>query len=720
MVSKRLSFVLEQQKLLSKFQCGFRKHHSPIDHLIRLESDVRKGYKMKQHTTAIFLDIKNAFDMVYKPALIYKIHKMGIRGHMAHYLCNFLSGHRRFRVKHRSIFSDTYETENGLPQGSCLSPVLFNIMIDDLFHDIPSEVSFSLFADDSAIWCTTPDYDIGIQRLQSALHKIEIWSTKNGLEFSAEKSAFMIFSRNRRIAPSILPKLNNSIIPLVPHFKFLGVVLDSQLSMNHHVKHIQTKCKRRLNLFRCITGTPAGADRSTLLRLYKAIVLPIIEYGSIVYAGGKQSSLVKLEAVQNNFIRLSLGVMKTSPIPSLQVEANIPPLLIRQIDLTMRYYTKIKQLPDHAASSAIKVLPRLHFNYLGRCEKRTGLTIASRIKKFQTDINYTLPNISPLTPAQLVPWLVHPLAVSFLFEAHKNTLSPDEIQQTFFNYQADHPQFRFVFTDGSKINDTTGIGIFSPGLAPTQMRLRNTTSIYYAELYAIFLALKLVQQNQLRHACICSDSKSAIQSLKRLDISQHTQSNILKLHQELFEGGIVIQFLWIPGHSNITGNERADCYAKEALNLPDISETPLDHGSIKSSIKFHCLRLWQNTWNDIGMNTQLYQIKPQIKSWHSSNRNSRRDEKILARLRIGHTYLTHSFIFAHEQRPTCSRCRTVLNVEHILINCTKYNEKRKTLQHYCRIHNLPLTLPVLLGDDDSALLKLLFKFLSEIDLIQSM
>ena len=717
MVAKRLSFVLQQHELLCKFQCGFRKYHSTVDHLIRLESDIRKGYKQKQHTTAIFLDIKNAFDMVYKPALIYKLLRLGIKGHMAFYLCNFLSGTRRFRVRHRSILSNTYATENGLPQGSCLSPLLFNIMIDDLFHDLPSGVSYSLFADDSAIWCTTPDYAVGIQRLQSALHIVERWSAENGLEFSADKSAFMIFSKHSRTQPSTLPKLNGVIIPHVSHFKFLGVVLDSRLSMSQHVKHVQVKCSKRLNLFRCLTGTPAGADRPTLLRLYKAIVLPIIEYGSVMYDGGSQSSLLKLEAVQNNFLRLALGAMKTSPISSLQVEANISPLSIRRIDLTMRYFTKVKLFPSHAASTAISVLPRLHFSYIGRCEKRTGLTIASRVTKYQDDIGFVLPAVTPLSRRRTPPWIVRPLSVYFLFTAPKATLTPNDIQQAFFSFQANHDRFHFIYTDGSKHNQTVGIGIFCLGLPGVQLRLRDGTSVYSAELQAIFFALKLIQQHHLQHACICSDSKSAVQSLMHLSSLQHTHLNILHLHQELVEAGVEICFLWIPGHCNIRGNEAADHSAKGALVLPNISETPFDQNNIKGFIQHHCRRFWQDRWNDEGMGTQLHQIKPQLGNWTSSNRRSRRDEKVLARLRIGHTYLTHSFIFARQHRPVCVHCQTGLSVEHILLHCNQYNVSRKPLQDYCRSHGLDFTLPVVLGDDSSDLLTLLFTFLTAADLL---
>ena len=717
MISKRLSFILEHHRLLTKFQSGFRKHHSTVDHLIRLESDIRKGYKKKQHTSVIFLDIKNAYDMVFRPALLHKIHQLGIRGHLAHYLGNFLSGTRRFRLKHRSIFSNFYETETGLPQGSCLSPILFNIMINDLFHDIPQGISFSLFADDSAIWFTSPDFDIGIQRLQTALHRVEHWSAVNGLEFSAEKSALMIFSKSRRSMPARLPTLNNTPIPLLSHFKFLGVVLDSRLTMHQHVKHLQLKCQRRFNLFKCLTSTPVGADRITLLRLYKAIVLPIIEYGCAMYAGGTSSTLHKLEAIQNNFLRLALGVPRTSPVQSLQVDANVLPLYIRRIDLTFRYYAKIRLFPDHAASTAITVLPRLHFNYLGRCEKRTGLTIASRIKKYEGDLGYQLPDMPPLPPFPTAPWMVRPLAISFLHTVSKRFISPTEVQQIFLTYQNDHAPFSFVYTDASKYQDHTAIGIYSPGLLRARHRLEDHTSVFSAELYAIFIALQLIQQHHIQQACICSDSKSSLQSLQRFTVIHHLHIKIFALHQQLCDDGADIKFLWCPGHSGISGNETADIYAKEALALPHVSPTIFDYHTLRSSVTYKCIQFWQRVWTTQGAGTHLHQIKPHIGFWSSSSRPSRREEKVLARLRIGHTYFTHSFIFNRRPRPTCSRCRTALSVEHFLLHCSKYNTERQHLHVYCRMNSLPFTLAVLLGNDHPELLKLLFSYLIDTTLL---
>ena len=175
---------------------------------------------------------------------------------------------------------------------------------------------------------------------------MERWSIAYGFKLSAPKSAVMLFSkRNITPQPNHKLRLSGHDIPFVHSFKFLGMVFDSRLCFREHIQHVRTKCLKRLNLFRCIIGSTFGADRATLLRLYvcmyRTIVLPIIEYGSIVYTSASDSILNMLEAQQNAFVRLALGAMRTSPVVSLQIDSGIMPLHIRRMEQTLRYAARL-------------------------------------------------------------------------------------------------------------------------------------------------------------------------------------------------------------------------------------------------------------------------------------------------------------------------------------------------------------------------------------------
>ena len=487
--------------------------------------------------------------------------------------------------------------------------------------------------------------------------------------------------------------------------------------MRQHIQHIKVKCNSRLNLFRCLTSTCGGADRATLLRLYKAIVLPIIEYGAVVYAGGTEKALHSLETAQNSFIRIALGVMKTSPVSALQVESNIPPLSIRRRELSLRYFSKIKQFPEHASRAALNVLPNIHHNYIGPSERRSGLTIASRVNVFCQELQFRIPDITPLPALILSPWKLQPRSVSFLYTLNKKDVSQQEAQQLFQLFREEHLEYQFIFTDGSKENDRTGNGIVVEGIGTIKGRLPNDTSVYIAELHAILIALRLSRVHNIRKVCICSDSKSALQSIINPNFTQHLHFDIANIHEELYDSGTEIIFLWVPGHTGILGNEQADQEAKAALALPEITVVPINYHSIKSSISKCSTLFWQGKWRDDQSRTQLHEIKPNIGQWTSCNRPNRIEEKALARMRLGHTQLTHSYIYSKSRRPVCNTCHCILTIRHLLLFCDDFQNQRRVLKDYCTVHNIPFSLSVLLGDDYPDLIRLLFRFLTDSNIL---
>ena len=171
-----------------------------------------------------------------------------------------------------------------------------------------------------------------------------------------------------------------------------------------------------------------------------------------------------------------------------------------------------------------------------------------------------------------------------MFSCSKSSVSCDEAQQKFNKLRAKYRTTPFIFTDGSKNDQHTANGIVC-GRHENLARLDDGTSIFLAELHAIYLALKFIESKKLRHAVICSDSRSVIQSLMRNSELSPLLISVLNKHQELCEAGVKIQFLWIPGHSGIKGNERADQIAKDALTFVIVTKLLTDFSSIKSSIR---------------------------------------------------------------------------------------------------------------------------------------
>ena len=112
MVNDRLVWVLESKKLLSKFQCGFRKDHSTLDHLVRFEHFIREAFARKKQVLAVFFDLEKAYDTTWKHGILSDLFDLEFRGRLPIFIQNFLSD-RHFQVKSGSTFSNSYlqETE---------------------------------------------------------------------------------------------------------------------------------------------------------------------------------------------------------------------------------------------------------------------------------------------------------------------------------------------------------------------------------------------------------------------------------------------------------------------------------------------------------------------------------------------------------------------------------------------------------------------------------
>ena len=192
MVENRLSWYLEKNNLINNFQCGFRKRRRTTDHILRLHDTIYKALANKRFVIAVFLDLEKAYDMVFNDAVILKLIKLGINGRILAFINSFLSN-RSFQVRIGASYSQEKCLENGLPQGSILSPLLFSVMINDLSEML--NCPFALYADDCCFWQTGTDILDLNKNIQQQLHQINEWCQKWGFKISAPKSAAMLFTK---------------------------------------------------------------------------------------------------------------------------------------------------------------------------------------------------------------------------------------------------------------------------------------------------------------------------------------------------------------------------------------------------------------------------------------------------------------------------------------------------------------------------------------------
>ena len=154
--------------------------------------------------------------------------KLNIKGRMMKFVKNFVSG-RCISVLYNEHILNEKRTSTGLPQGSILSLVLFNIFINGVFDKTLMKIKISIFADDCAFWASSKDFEMLSNRVRLMLNRLTEWSNIWGSVFYASKSTGVIFTKKRLPQYPVLT-LNNQQIPIETSVKFLGMIFDQGLT----------------------------------------------------------------------------------------------------------------------------------------------------------------------------------------------------------------------------------------------------------------------------------------------------------------------------------------------------------------------------------------------------------------------------------------------------------------------------------------------------------
>ena len=229
MVNFPLMWFIEKTGLLDPNQFGFRKGYSTIDHAMGLSIDIHSNFFYKRHLLAIFLDLSHAYDSVWRYDILRTLHTWGFRENLPIFIANFLSD-RTFQVRISGELSNPFVLDNGLPQGSSLSPSLFLIAINSIRSYISPQISYRLFANDLVIYHSSSNSRTSQRLLQNCLNSLSSWSTNHGFSFSPNKSSCTHFCKVKNSLGIQHLELINTPIATNPYSKFLGLIFDRKLN----------------------------------------------------------------------------------------------------------------------------------------------------------------------------------------------------------------------------------------------------------------------------------------------------------------------------------------------------------------------------------------------------------------------------------------------------------------------------------------------------------
>ena len=309
-VLKRLNSHMKSIGCFLSNQYGYKPAHNTETLLIKITNDLLIASDSKTATVLLLLDLSAAFDTADKVKLINILSReIKIRGNALNWFRSYLFG-RTQKVKIRKEFSNDVLLEFGVPQGSVLGPVLFNIYLRSLYTYIEDlGCNIKGFADDHQIYLSfVPEFQYNILHgyLNMVVSKIFCWMNEYFLKLNPDKSKIIVFG-----TADILDKitingifLNNNCVRFVNNVKNLGFYLDSALTLDRQINEVSKSCFLSIKNISCIKHF---LDYEQKRMLISSLVLSKMDYCNSMYIGTSSYNIRKLQSIQNSAARLVFG-----------------------------------------------------------------------------------------------------------------------------------------------------------------------------------------------------------------------------------------------------------------------------------------------------------------------------------------------------------------------------------------------------------------------------
>ena len=324
MILNRIAPTIEQHPI--KEQAGFRSGKSCTSQLLNLTQHIEDGYEEGMITGTAFVDLSAAYDTVNHRLLIQKLYNTTLDSQLCRVIQNLMSD-RRFYVELNNERSRWRIQKNGLPQGSVLSPTLFNIYTND--QPILDGTRSFIYADDLCVTAQYPTFQEVEQKIEEALGELTHYYRSNSLRANPDKTQVTAFHlRNREAKRSLQVSWNGVDLENTDTPKYLGVTLDRTLSYKTHIHNTKMKVATRNNLLKKLANSRWGINARTIRTTAVALCYSTAEYAAPVWERSAYAHLLNPEL--NQACRAITGCLRPTNVENLYLLAGIAPPEIRR------------------------------------------------------------------------------------------------------------------------------------------------------------------------------------------------------------------------------------------------------------------------------------------------------------------------------------------------------------------------------------------------------
>ena len=335
--------------LLPKKQAGFRRGKSTVDQVVLLTQNIENSFKTKTKAGAVIDNLTAAYDTVWHRGLTCKLLRFFLDKHMVRMIMDLVRN-RSFTLttgdskqSKQSKQSKLRRLINGVPQGSVLAPLLFNIYT----YDLPSMISRKFaYADDLALLHSSGNWKELEGTLSQDMSTLSAYLQTWRLKLSHTKTVTAPFHLNNEEAKRELKVYNNDgLLPFCPTPTYLGVKLDRSLTFCHHLVALCKKLSSRVTLLRRLVGSGWGAGAKTLRIATLSLVYSAAEYCTPIWCRSTHTRL--MDIVLNDVLRIVTGCLHPTPTDHLPILSGIQPAELRRMRVTLSLAHRGSLDPDH-------------------------------------------------------------------------------------------------------------------------------------------------------------------------------------------------------------------------------------------------------------------------------------------------------------------------------------------------------------------------------------